>query len=222
MKQVNRRLDMQLQISVLVNKEINELIDYLAKMMGTSKRNIISIALSDILNSYITKNKMNDLQEDIHGITHAINITVNAEFKNKVNQIDRFGLSRRKFFGLLVCDYFYQKYTGYLDKDVLNEGLTSYETNKVDIQITVDKAIKTKIIKYCAENAISLNSLIAHYVVNKPLIIKPFESTDKDFLHLNFRRGVKDQIEKNAIEINVSERYYLNLIIAQISFDLGL
>ncbi|WP_079524956.1 MULTISPECIES: hypothetical protein [Halobacillus] len=213
---------MQLQISVLVNKEINEVISRLAKRMGTSKRNIISLALSNILKGEITRKKVDQIKMDIHGLTHATNITVNQQFKDRLDQLDHFGLSRRRFFGLLVCDYFYKHSHEFLGEDILKEDATIYSATKANVQITIDKTIKNKLMKYCTENAISLNSLIAHYVMNKTLTVKSFHTTNKDFLHLTFGEEVKEQIQDNAEEMNMSERYYLNLIMAQISIDLGL
>ncbi len=203
-----------------MNKEINHLIEISAKKMGTSKRNIISIALFDILNRSYTLDEIEQLKVSIQ-LNYVTTITINESVGVKINEIHRHGLSKRVFFGYLICDYFYTHYNYFLTKNDINKD-KEFNTDKDYIQIKIDKTIKSKISTYCNENAISLNSLFAHYILNKELTVKSFGVEGKELLYLTFSKDVKDIIKKNSSEMNISYLFYLNLIAAQICNDLSL
>ncbi|WP_260287794.1 hypothetical protein, partial [Peribacillus aracenensis] len=99
-------------------------------------------------------------------------------------------------------------------------GDKEFNTEKDYIQIKIDKTIKSKISTYSDENAISINSLFAHYILNKELTAKSYSIEGEELLYLTFSKDVKDIIKKNSSEMNISYRFYLNLIAAQICNDL--
>jgi len=213
---------MDLKLGILLNKEINKMIEQLAKRMGTSKRNVISLALTRILKDDLSKEKIETLKNTIHGLNHATNITVNEEFKKKLENIDRYGLSIRVFFGYLICDYFYKNSNSFLGNDVLHEESSVYETMKENMQAKLDKIMKDKITTYCNDNSIAVSSLFSHYVMNKDITIIDFSSSEKEFITLTFSLGVKNRFQRKATEMNVSYFYLINLIAAQICKDLSL
>jgi hypothetical protein len=207
-----------LKFNILTNKEINHLIEISAKKIGTSKRNITSIALTDILNRSYTLDDIEQLKVSIQ-LNYATTITINESVGDKINKINRHGLSKRVFFGYLLCDYFYTNYNYFLTKNDLNDD-KEFNTEKDYIQIKIDKTIKSKISTYSDENAISINSLFAHYILNKELTVKSYSIEGEELLYLTFSKDVKDIIKKNSSEMNISYRFYLNLIAAQICNDL--
>ncbi|MCT1389842.1 hypothetical protein M4D76_16220 [Peribacillus frigoritolerans] len=207
-----------MKFNILTNKEINHLIEISAKKIGTSKRNITSIALTDILNRSYTLDDIEQLKVSIQ-LNYATTITINESVGDKINQIYRHGLSKRVFFGYLICDYFYTNYNYFLTKNDLNDD-KEFNTEKDYIQIKIDKTIKSKISTYSDENAISINSLFAHYILNKELTVKSYCIEGEELLYLTFSKDVKDIIKKNSSEMNISYRFYLNLIAAQICNDL--
>ncbi|UOR14087.1 hypothetical protein [Halobacillus amylolyticus] len=213
---------MESKVGILLNNEINDIIDQLAKRMGTSKRNVISLALTRILDSDLSKEKIYEIKTSIHDLNHATNITVNQQFKKKLESIDRYGLSIRMFFGYLLCDYFYKHYSSFLGRDKLKEDVSEYETQKENIQIKIDTNVKSKITSYCNDNSIAVSSLFAHYIMNKQININDFRSEETDFMTLTFSKGVKKRFHSNAKEMNVGYLYYINLIAAQICENLRL
>ncbi|RBW68243.1 hypothetical protein [Bacillus taeanensis] len=208
-----------MKLNILINKEINHLIQISAKKMGTSKRNIISIALSDILSRAYTLDEIEQLKVSIQ-LNYATTITINDAFNDKINQINRYGLSKRVFLGYLICDYFYTHYNHFITNNDINED-KEFNIEKDYIQIKLDKEIKSKISTYCDENAISINSLFAHYILNKELTVKSFEIEEKELLYLTFGKDLKNIIKKKSSEMNISYRFYLNLIASQICQDLN-
>jgi len=213
---------MDLKLGILLNKEINNLIEQLAKRMGTSKRNVISLALTRILDNDLSNEKIETLKNTIHGLDHATNITVNKEFKRKLESINRYGLSIRVFFGYVICDYFYKNYQSFLGNDVLHEDSSIYEIKKENIQAKLDKTMKAKITTYCNEHSIAVSSLFSHYVMNKEITVNNFSSIEKESITLTFSKGVKSRFQTDAKAMNVDYFYYINLIAAQICKDLDL
>lgn len=94
-----------MRLTISINREINELIGKIAEQMGTSKRNVIAFALSEILQKGYSFEQLKALKEKIN-LDSQTTIFLTEEMARKIEQIDRFGLSKRTFFGLLVSDYF--------------------------------------------------------------------------------------------------------------------
>lgn len=216
-------------MTLLLNKEINILIGHLAKKMGTSKRNVISLALSNIIDEKISSKKIEEIQKSIHGLNHPINITVNTNYKEKLYNLNRHGLSIRKFLGYIVCDYFHTNYKETLEKEFFFSDDELHRTERENIQMTLEKDLKEKIAKYCEDNAISINSLFSHFIINKGvekqvnnLILDTSPENKQELLNLTFSTSVKSKMRDNANGMNLSYRYYLYLIALQIKKDLRL
>lgn len=94
-----------MRLTISINREINELIGKIAEQMGTSKRNVIAFALAEILQKGYSFEQLEVLKEKIN-LDSQTTIFLTEEMARKIEQIDRFGLSKRTFFGLLVSDYF--------------------------------------------------------------------------------------------------------------------
>lgn len=218
---------MQTQITLLLNKEINVLITKIAKRMGTSKRNVISIALSDVIKKEITLDDINVMKERISDLNHPTNITVNEEYKNKVYNLNRHGLSIRKFIGYLVCDYFYRNNQEFInDKYKLNES----DKERENTQFKLSEGHKEKIVSYCENHAMSMNSLYTHYILNKKLDYNAYntlnssfdDKTNDELTNMVFIKSVKGVLKDKAEELNINYRYYLKLLSYQIIDDLNL
>lgn len=218
---------MQTQITLLLNKEINGLITEIAERMGTSKRNVISIALSDVIKKEITVDDVNVMKERINGLNHPTNITVNEEYKNKIYNINRHGLSIRKFIGYLVCDYFYRNNLEFInDKHKFKES----DKEKENTQFILNKEYKKKIVLYCEDHAMTMNSLYTHYILNKELDYNAYNTlnlsfenkSDEKLTNLVFSKSVKETLKRKSEELNINIRYYLKLLSYQIIDDLNL
>ncbi|PDM39737.1 MULTISPECIES: hypothetical protein [unclassified Geobacillus] len=95
-------------------------------------------------------------------------------------------------------------------------------TERDYLQIKLDKTVKDKIVEYCEKQYISINSLFSYYILNKEITVKSFHIKEPELLYLTLGKNVKDMIRKKAIEMNVSYRFFLNLVAAQICQDLSL
>lgn len=208
-----------LKLNIAINKEIDGIIKKAGEKLGTSKRNILSIALSKILNQRYTKEYIDKLAEDIH-LDHATTFTINEHVALKLKSINRYGLAKRIFFGYLICDYFYKNYDVFISKDDMKK---KFDTERDYVQVTIDKEIKKSISSYCEEYAISITSLFAHYIVNKEITINPIKNSIKieetDLLQLTLSKYVKSILyqKKGA---HISYNLYLNVIANQIVQDL--
>ncbi|NUK32067.1 hypothetical protein HT574_18985 [Parageobacillus sp. VR-IP] len=209
-----------MKLNIFINKEINHFIELAAKKMGTSKRNVISIALADILNKSYTQDEIEKLKESIQ-LDYATTVTINEHVAKKIDRISRYGISKRLFFGYLICDYFYRYYHYFITKDEIDEE-KEVNTERDYLQIKLDKTVKDKIVEYCEKQYISINSLFSYYILNKEITVKSFHIKEPELLYLTLGKNVKDMIRKKAIEMNVSYRFFLNLVAAQICQDLSL
>lgn len=122
------------KIGIILNDEVDNLIKKRAKIMGTSKRNVISLALTDILGKNIKREYLDQLSETITGLKKPLVITVSEGLYNKVNALNRLGYSIRVFLGLLICDYYYKNYSYFLNdkkyKNIDNEKSNDYIDRK--------------------------------------------------------------------------------------------
>lgn len=216
---------MQTQISLLLTNDINKLIENIAIRMGTSKRNVISLALSDIIQKDISREYIDSITERVKGLTHATNITVTEAYKEKIYSLERYGLSIRKFVGYLVCDYFYQNKNDFINEE---HESTKFVQERDNIQFKLDPVLKEKITTYCKEHSMTLNSLFAHYILNKKLnnfkeLLK-MNTGEKngELTNLTFSKKVKRTLINQAEMLNVDYRYYLQLKSYQIITELKL
>ncbi|PDM39036.1 hypothetical protein CN643_16035, partial [Parageobacillus yumthangensis] len=74
-----------MKLNIFINKEINHFIELAAKKMGTSKRNVISIALTDILNKSYTQDEIEKLKESIQ-LDYATTVTINEHVAEKIDR----------------------------------------------------------------------------------------------------------------------------------------
>ncbi|MBM7554580.1 hypothetical protein [Thalassobacillus pellis] len=213
---------MGLKLTILLNKETNELLDRLALRMGTSKRNVVLLGLSNILMQGISKEDLDQMENRIDDLTHSTNITVNETFKKRLMEVQRYGLSIRKFFGYIICDYFQKHYHEFFPEDCVEEEKELPLTKKDVVQTAIDKCLKDKIISYCYDQSISVNSLFAYYILNKPIKVWNFKSGNKELMDLSFGVSVRNKLIDDATNVGMSKSFYLNLIAVQMSYDLDL
>jgi len=197
----------------LINNEINKLIEQLAKSMGTSKRNVISLALSNALTINITKEKMDEIKENIH-LDRPTTVTTNEEFYNNLSRIPRFGLSKRVFFGYLICDYFYSHNEEYF---VVNNR----EGEEMDYVIVyLDKEQKENILNIAESQSMTTNAIFIHYILNKDIDMKFLNQINKSStIRINVSKSIKEKLDKKAKLNNVSRQFYLSQVVLKIEED---
>lgn len=201
-----------MKIGILISNEVEEVIKNKAKKMGTSKRNIITLALFDILRGNITEEYINTLRKQYH-LNYSTTFTTSEELKERVDGMNKYGLSTRVFIGYLLCDHFREEATSPV---IFNDGEKEY------IQIVIDKQIKEKIRSYCSANAIDINILFVDFILNKNISVRDYKIHEKDMLLLTLSSHVKEIINKNVSQMSINYRTYLNLVANQICKDLNL
>lgn len=202
-----------MKLNIVINKKVNNIIGSLANNMGTSKRNVISFALSSILEDRVTKEKMEELKENIH-LDYKTTVTVNDEFNEKLNAMDRFGLSKSKYYGYLICDYFYNQE----DHQCLNQK--DVDNEKSYVMFHLDEKEKENLVKIAEAKSMTVNSLFIHYILNEELemgLLKP--ERNPVMLQINLTNQVKENLNQNAKKNNVSMQFYLRQIAAKIEKD---
>ena len=209
------------KVGIILNDEVDNLIKKRAKIMGTSKRNVISLALTDILDKNIKREYLDQLSETITGLKSPLVITVSESLYKKINVINRQGYSIRLFLGLLICNYYYKNYS-YLLKAKFENINTLQEKSGDYIKPTIDLKIKNKLVKYCRENSFTINSLFVLYILEKNLEVRDYEIKEEALLRLNFSSNIKKIIDIKINEMSIDYRTYLNLIATQICLDLNL
>lgn len=210
------------KIGIILNDEVDNLIKNRAKIMGTSKRNVISLALTDILDENIKREYLDQLSETITGLKKPLVITVSEGLYNKINALNRQGYSIRVFLGLLICDYYYKNYSYFLNEKEYKNIDKVHEKSNEYIKPAIDLEVKNKIVKYCNENSFTINSLFVHYILEKKLEVRDYEIKEKALLRLNFSNEVKKIINIKINEMSINYRTYLNLIATQICADFNL
>lgn len=133
-----------MRLTISINREINELIGKIAEQMGTSKRNVIAFALAEILQKGYSFEQLEALREKIN-LDSQTTIFLTEEMAQKIEQIDRFGLSKRTFFGLLVSDYFQKNSEKFLLDS--SEDLAEAKNNDLSrdyINTNMDEELKKK------------------------------------------------------------------------------
>lgn len=206
-----------------MNQEINELLDGLALRMGTSKRNVILLALTNILKHDISRDDLEEMKKNVHQLTFATNITINDTLKDRLMRLERYGLSVRKFFGYVICSYFYKHYSDFLkEEETVNEQLALHQTKKIVVQPSIDVELKKRLTTYCEQNSIAVSSLFSHYIMNKDIRLIDFNPGNKEFLNLTLSVDVHKRLSELAEDQGMSKNFYLNLIAVQISDDLNL
>jgi len=212
------------KVGILINNDIDDILKYKAKKMGTSKRNVVSLALSDILDQDIKKEHLDHLKKRITGLNHATTITVSEPFMKKIDGINKHGYSVRLFLGLLLCEHFYNS-DGLEGYNVITQqdGLEIEEkTEKDDLKPIIDKEAKVKIKNYCWERALSVSSLYTHYILEKPITVKDYSIKEEAMLTLNFSLKVKKVVDRRVEEKSINNNIFFNLISTQICQDLNL
>lgn len=200
------------KLNLALNKDAGMIISLAANKMGTSKRNIISLALVEILKNVYDKRFIDSLASDIT-TTGSTATTISEQVQTKIEDIDRHGYSRRVFFGLLISDYFLNNRDKFrLEQDELEEEMKS----KSHIEITIDKATKDKIISYCEQNAMTVSSLFSHYILNEEIKTYAYVISEKAHLNLILSENVKIELKNKAKSTNRTYRFYLNLVAEQI------
>lgn len=209
-----------MKLSFIINKKINKIIEAASKKLGTSKRNIIAIALTEILNQPIDAAAIEEMKENIT-LDYPTSITINSRMNKRINEINKFGLSKRLFVGYLVSDYFYKNYTKFITNEELKAiQISPPDNSKSVIQVYTDKKIKTKLLDYCNEHSVSLSALVSHYLMNEEIEFFPYQVDEKVLINLSLGNDVKSIIEKNAEKIGTTVLFYLNIVLFQIYNDL--
>lgn len=205
------------KLNLALNKNAGEIIALAAKKMGTSKRNIISLALAEILKNTYDKRFMDSLASEIT-TTVSTASTISEQMQIRLEDIERHGYSRRVYFGLLISDYFLNN----RDKFRLaHEELGEIHGSKGHIEITLDQGTKNKIVSYCEENAMTVGSLFSHYILNEEIKTYSYEISEKAYLNLLLSENVKRELENKAKSTNRTYRFYLNLVAEQIVSDIS-
>lgn len=208
-----------MRLTISINREINELIGKIAEQMGTSKRNVIAFALAEILQKGYSFEQLEALKDKIN-LDSQTTIFLTEEMAQKIEQIDRFGLSKRKFFGLLVSDYFKKN-----EKKFPLAGDIEAKNNDLSrdyINTNMDKELKKKIADFCKSNSIAMSFLFSYYLLAKNVQIRPFQIKKREYLHLNMNTRTKKVLDKKSSDINVTRQFYLHLIALQICEDFNL
>lgn len=175
-----------MKLTILLNQETNELLDRLAQRMGTSKRNVVLLGLSNILMQGVSKEDLERMENRIDDLTHSTNITVNEAFKNRLMSIHRYGLSIRKFFGYIICDYFQKHSHEFFPEEGIEKEEVKDREEKDVVQTSMDQILKGKITSYCRDHSLSANSLFAYYILNKPIEVQDFKPGRKELMDLSF------------------------------------
>lgn len=208
-----------MRLTISINREINELIGKIAEQMGTSKRNVIAFALAEILQKGYSFEQLEALREKIN-LDSQTTIFLTEEMAQKIEQIDRFGLSKRTFFGLLVSDYFKKN-----EKKFPLAGDIEAKNNDVSrdyINTNMDEELKKKITDFCKSNSIAMSFLFSYYLLAKNVQIRPFQIKKREYMHLNMNALAKKMLDKKSSDINVTRQFYLHLIALQICEDFNL
>ncbi|MEK4114558.1 hypothetical protein MHH92_30420 [Paenibacillus sp. FSL M7-1414] len=205
------------KLNLALNKNAEEIIALAAKKMGTSKRNIISLALAEILKNSYDKRFVDSLSSEITTSVSTAS-TISEQVQAKLEGIERHGYSRRVFFGLLISDYFLHNQDKFrIDQDDPDEK----DSPKGHIEITLDQGTKEKIMSYAEENAMTVSSLFSHYILNEEINIDSFEISEKAFLNLILSKSVKKVLDNKAKSTNRTYRFYLNLVAEQITRNIS-
>jgi hypothetical protein len=208
-----------MRLTISINREINELIGKIAEQMGTSKRNVIAFALAEILQKGYSFEQLEALREKIN-LDSQTTIFLTEEMAQKIEQIDRFGLSKRTFFGLLVSDYFKKN-----EKNFSLAGDIEAKNNDVSrdyINTNMDEELKKKITDFCKSNSIAMSFLFSYYLLAKNVQIRPFQIKKREYMHLNMNALAKKMLDKKSSDINVTRQFYLHLVALQICEDFNL
>lgn len=202
-----------MKLNIMINNEVDTIISNTAKSMGTSKRNVISLALSSVLEKDISKDYMEEIKETIH-LNYKTSVTVNKEFDKKLSSINRYGIAKYKFYGYLICDYFYKQNNRKAAPGYSDEDEHSYSV------VYLNAELKQKIMNIAQDKSMTVNSLFIHYLVNKDIDIKllpPEKNSVK--LTIGMTKRVKNILTKKAKEKNISNLFYLQQIARQIEKD---
>ncbi|WP_068505920.1 hypothetical protein [Paenibacillus kribbensis] len=206
------------KLNLVLNAKANEIITLAAGKMGTSKRNVISLALAEILKTTYDKRFIDSLANEITTSVPTAS-TVNEQIQEKIEKLERYGHSRRVFFGLLISDYFLHNQDKFkiteLDESDSNEG------DKGHIEITLDRITKEKIVRHCKANAMSVSSLFSHYILSEEIKVDSFVVEEKSFLNLVLGENVKKALQDRSNSTNRTYRFYLNLIAEQIARNIS-
>lgn len=207
-----------MKLSLVINKEINSIIDAAANKMGTSKRNIISLALTSVLDQPIEPYEIDEMKENIK-LDYVTSITISEHMNQRINECNMHGLSKRLFIGYVVCDYFYKNYSKFITKEELSQT-KQLNTTKNVVQVYTDEKIKRKLLEYCNENSISLSALVSHYLVNKEIKFNSYEINKKVLVNLSLGNDMKSIVHENAKKFGITTLFYLNIVLFQIYDDL--
>lgn len=205
-----------MKLNLLINKRTNDLINKYAEEFGVTKRNIITIALLDILSVNITAEKMEMLEDKLH-LDYRTSITATDPFMKKIIQINTHGYPRWKFFGYLICDYFSSSERLNHFNESENEKWRQHDY----VVVSLSQKSKRAISEFCYSNSITINALFVHYILNKDIEIGLLDNSNENtsYYKINLREDIKQRLVDTAKEHNMFINYYLRLIVEQIKKD---
>jgi hypothetical protein len=141
-------------------------------------------------------------------ISKLVSININNILLDNIDNHNKYGLSRRIFLGLIVSEY--------LEKNRANlvDGLEDEGDQKIKTQIWIDSDTKKKILNYCNEYSLSINTIISLRVIKRKERIANYHSGDKkETLDTTFSESIRNIIEERARELSITIRFLILLII---------
>lgn len=180
--------------------------------MGTSRRNVMAIALTEILSRTYTKEFLDQLRAEIK-IDYKTATTINELVTSKIEQVDRHHISKRVYFGLLISNYFLEHESALV---------SSFSTNGTDqeskghIQFEIAEADKNKISAYCEANSIGISSLYVNYLLYEDVEIFPYNIENKVDINILLNSHAKNVLKNRSYESNCSYKFFLQMVTRQI------
>ncbi len=203
------------KLTILLNSHVyHNIITEIAQRMGTSRRNVMAIALVEILKHTYTREYLNELKTDIT-IDYQTSTTINELVSSKIENVERHGLSRRWYFGLLISDYFL-KHGNDLLPSLSDLPDAEEEQDKGHIEFEVAAEDKERILSYCQSNSIGLSSFYIHYLLYEDVELVTYEIQKKEKINILLNSHAKKVLKNRSEESNCSFKFFLQMVTGQI------
>ncbi|GMG76928.1 hypothetical protein ICR95_25705 (plasmid) [Priestia megaterium] len=194
--------------SLLLTEEADKILRSTAKIIGVSLSNIVCYVISEIFTeTELTKEKIQDLKDNMK-ISKLVSININNILLDNIDSHNKYGLSRRIFLGLIVSEY--------LENNRMNlvDGVEDEGNHRIKTQIWIDSDTKKKILNYCNEYSLSINTIISLRVIKRKERIANYHSgNEKETLDTTFSQSIRNIIEERAGELSISIRFLILLIV---------
>jgi len=199
------------KLSIYLTEQAHKEIERIGKNLNLSKAGVILFSLSKIRKQMPTNQHLEELDEKYTLSKTHFSLTISKEIAMELTDLTKtVDMSKGKWIGLVVSDYFEQRKEGELQDPKRN-------TSTFRLQVLINVDLKRRIVEYSEKNYIAFSGLVSAACIDGPYEKLPeYETEAQELLTTNVPIYIHKKIKKEAAEIGLSENFYVELCLYKV------